>query len=133
MYECREITLAPEPMSIFELESFILSEDILDEDRKHRVLIMATELFDNIVRYAQCLKGTISFRMEAGGDSGFRFIIGYTSSNFDSLVECSRDSGRYYDETLRLYRGLGLVMCRNLARDIVFEPGTETDRIIVSL
>ncbi|MDR1748893.1 MAG: hypothetical protein LBR47_07520 [Spirochaetaceae bacterium] len=133
MNKAREITLAPEFISIFALEAFILADTILGGDRKNCILIMATELFDNIIRHAQGLKGDISFRMENGDDMGCRFFISYKSSNFGELVTCCSSSGLYYDEKLRLYRGLGLVMCRNLALEIGFEPGPETDRIIVSL
>ncbi|MDR2898023.1 MAG: hypothetical protein LBU99_04340 [Spirochaetaceae bacterium] len=144
MYKAYEIALAPEFVSTLALEAFIMTNDIPKGDKKDRVLIMATELFDNIVRHSRDLAGEISFRLEedvplregvpfSEGESGCRLIISYKSSNFEELMACSRCSARYYDQKLGLYRGLGLVMCRNLARDMVFEPGSEADRIIVSL
>lgn len=114
----RKICLAPELANLLRLETFISECAFLRESDKSRALLVATEYFDNIVRYSRRrfrLPVSITVSLRGGR---VRVCIGYSTRNFAELSGASGTTPPHYDAGSLRYRGLGLRMCRNLASSI---------------
>ncbi len=120
--------VAPDFASLDALERFVLSCPLLEGGERNRALIVVTEYFDNIVMHGKCPPGSlVSVRISRGrarGDAGqVRILISYRSETFGRMVEAHGSARPYYDRGSRRYRGLGLLMCRNIARNVTYKKG----------
>ena len=122
------VVLEAKGASILDFEDFADGLDFLTSRERDRLKIAGGEILDNIVKHAtpvrRCL---IRARAARRGDSillGFYF----RSPSFAAFVAIDAEGEAVaaeplFDPAHRRWRGIGLVMCRNLARKVVFRPG----------
>lgn len=131
---CR-ISLAPEFENLPALERFIFECDFLSQTEKNRSVLIATEYFDNIVSHSKpASSGCVTIFLSKNAATGKALIqIRYATLNFREMIRASRTTKPHYDTSDRRYRGLGLRMCGNLARDIKYRKGLLKSSIIIIL
>ena len=122
--------VAPDFANLTELERFVLACPVLDAGERNRALIVVTEYFDNIVMHGQCPPGSlVSVRvsrtrpLSARVPGSARVLISYRTPTFARMVATHGTAKPYFDPASRRYRGLGLLMCRNLAKDVSYRKG----------
>lgn len=126
------IRLAPRAESILRLEEFVDACSDLGGRVRMRLKIAATEVFENILmhnRSAFNLPVTMSLCFK---DTPRLYVRYYSLNVWSTSLPESRLTP-YYDPVTRRYRGLGLRMCSNLARGIVFRKGLFKRVIIIIL
>lgn len=114
------------------LDGFVRGLPFLSVDERDRVLIVASEIFDNIISYSSRLRcRSVAIRISKGRSLRLSFF--FKSSNFSAFAHSEKDSEkRYFDKEKSRYRGLGLTMCRNLTSSMSFRPGIGTDTVLVT-
>ena len=143
----RSVDLEARPFSILGFEDFVDSLDFLRTGERNRLKLAGGEILDNIVKHAPPPdSGRIRIRASRRGDSillGFyfrspvfaAFAAGFAGGSApDGSAGPGGSSGSaepLYDPAHRRWRGIGLLMCRNLARRVVFRPGELADRIFL--
>jgi len=125
------LRLRAKPVEIMRLDGFVRGLPFLSVDERDRVLIVASEIFDNVISYSSRLRcRAVTIRVSKG--TTLRLAFFFKSSNFSVFARSERDSEkRYFDKGKGRYRGLGLTMCRNLTGSMRFRPGIATDTVIV--
>jgi hypothetical protein len=129
--EWRSVTLAARPSSVLGFESFADGLDFLSRAERYRVKIAGGEIIDNIIKHASPVLG---FRLrarvrKARGTIALSFF--FRAPGFAAFCAGSVEPEPLFDPKRRRWGGLGLVMCRNLARRISFRPGEAMDRIFL--
>ncbi len=131
MQDLHQIVLDPCLSNILEIENLINSSEILTHHNKSAAaLIVATEVFDNIVEHAQMPDGE-KVCVSISENSYVEIEFSYKTSNFDELLEAVKHPKRYIDNVSHRYRGLGLLMVRNLVVDINYQYGSEKSSILI--
>ncbi len=116
------IRLAPEYSNIPVLESFIDNCRFLAPSARNRLTLIATEIFDNVVTHNRFpLRLPVSIAV--CGDESIRMRISYATLNFFEMVRANRTTSPHFDRESGRYRGIGLRMCRNLAKSLRFRAG----------
>ena len=115
------------------IEPFIRSIGFLDRGERNRLVIVATEIFDNIITHSRPPPGSrVIVRVRK--DSGLWLVFWFKSPDFARFAAAEgRDSRPYFDPESKRYRGLGLSMCRNLSQSIRFRHGERSDSIIIRI
>jgi len=95
-------------------------------------MLLATECFDNIVEHG---RGFSFCRVSIGISRSIatKIVLRYRARNFDEAIKASRSIEPYYDAVSRRYRGLGLLMCRNLSLSIIYKKGLFKSSIVIIL
>jgi hypothetical protein len=126
-------TLKAECASILEFERFADGLEFLRPALRLALKIAGGEIFDNIVKHGPPPAGGL-VTVRAGRRGGDLLLAFYFRS--PAFAAFAREGDRelrsaepLFDPAARRWRGLGLVMCRNLARKIRFRPGSALDRI----
>jgi hypothetical protein len=128
------VVLEAKTVSILDYESFVDNLLFLTERDRCRLKLAGGEIIDNIVTHAAPVRGG-RLIARAAHRAGSRYILlgfYFSSPSFDSIaVEAvNTDSAKpVFDSTHRRWRGIGMAMCRNLARRVSFRPGETMDRI----
>jgi hypothetical protein len=60
-------------------------------------------------------------------------FIKYPTRNFSDMVRASQSTKPYFDPETGRYRGLGLLMCRNLSSSIEYKKGLFKSSVIIIL
>lgn len=129
----RKICLAPKLANLLRLEEFIRECPFLDSSEKSRALLVTTEYFDNIVRYSKCwLYSFVSIEV-SHRRKGICIRIGYRTRNFGEMIAASDTTTPHYDIGSLRYRGLGLLMCKNIASSIRYRSLLFKSFIIINL
>lgn len=122
------------PASILDFERFADGLGFLSEPERDRLKLAGDEVLDNIIRHANPVsRSRIRARAALRGGTillGFYF----RARDFAAFAAGELDAASaepLYDAEHRRWRGLGLVMCRNLARKVSFRPGEMMDRIFL--
>jgi anti-sigma regulatory factor (Ser/Thr protein kinase) len=122
--------VAPDFANLDTLERFVLACPLLDVGERNRALLVVTEYFDNIVMHGKCPQGSlVSVRIsraragKAANGGTVRILISYRSPTFARMVASHGTARPYFDAASRRYRGLGLLMCRNIAKDVSYRKG----------
>lgn len=122
--------VAPDFANLDTLERFVLACPLLDGSERNRALLVVTEYFDNIVMHGKCPTGSfVSVRIVRARARGMatggtvRILITYRSPTFARMVAAHGTAQPYFDEASRRYRGLGLLMCRNIAKHVSYRKG----------
>ncbi len=133
MGDVKRLLLAPSFSNIIELENFIADLRISDsDDKKSAVLIVATEIFSNIVEHAYIPEGEkVLLEIKEGDFIGIKFS--YMTINFDDLLQALKNPHLYLDIISNRYRGLGLFMVNNLARHVDYKKSEYKSSICVIL
>ncbi len=124
--------MAPRAESILRLEKFIDTHSDLGGRERMRLKLAATEVFENILMHNRSLFN-MPVTMYLCQEASPRLYVRYYSLNVWSSSLPESRLTPYYDKTTRRYRGLGLRMCSNLARSIVFRKGLFKRVIIIIL
>jgi hypothetical protein len=142
MADLRRATIALDaaPSSILDFESFVEGLSFLSPRERCRLLVAGGEMLDNIVKHGSPLQGDrVVARVRRGreGESPppmIRLAFYFRARGFAAFAlddaECEPPEP-LFDPAHRRWRGFGLVMCRNLARRVVFRPGELMDRIFL--
>lgn len=128
------VVLEAKTVSILDYEDFVDGLLFLTERDRCRLKLAGGEIIDNIVKHAAPVRGGRLIARTARRAGSRYILLGFyfSSKNFDSIaVEAVKtDAAKpVFDPTHRRWRGIGLVMCRNLARRVSFRPGETMDRI----
>lgn len=126
------IHLAPRAESILRLEEFVDTCSGLGGKVRTRLKIAATEVFENILMHNRSLFN-LPVTMYLCQEETPRLYVKYYSLNVWSSALPESRLTPYYDPVTQRYRGLGLRMCSNLARSIVFRKGLFKRVIIIIL
>jgi anti-sigma regulatory factor (Ser/Thr protein kinase) len=131
------VVLEAIPSSILSFEDFIGSLAFLSPRERSRLKVAGGEILDNIVKHATPVdSGRIRARASRRGDSillGFYFRSPSFAAFAAGLVGGAESASAepLFDPARRRWRGIGLLMCRNLASRVVFRPGESMDRIFL--
>jgi hypothetical protein len=134
--EKAEATTVLEAMtsSVMGFEGFVDGLGFLSRPERDRLKVAGGEILDNIVKHASPVEGgRVVVRAARRGDSPFLGFY-FRSSGFAAFAASSASelaTKPLFDPAHRRWRGIVLVMCRNLARRVVFRPGESTDRIFL--
>jgi hypothetical protein len=120
--------------SILGYESFVDDLTFLSERDRCCLKLAGGEIFDNIIKHAAPVRGGRLITRAARRAGSRCILLGFyfSSKSFDSIaVEAAKteEAKPVFDPTRRRWHGIGLVMCRNLARRVSFRPGETMDRI----
>lgn len=127
----RTLILNPNLENIITIESFILAHEYLNEEEKNKLLIISSEIFENIVHHAKNTGNKIYLRVYKNRKSSL--IFWFKSTNFDLLISNINKTKIYYDNKERRYRGMGVRMCYNLSECIHYRITSRYNAISVSL
>lgn len=146
------IALEAASSSILSFEDFVRGLAFLSPRERYRLLLAGDEILDNIVKHAPPVDGDRIVarvrrmrpragpgeRAPMGGREGspspillgfFFRAPGFAAFAVDDAQGAAPEP--LYDPAHRRWRGIGLVMCRNLARRVAFRPGELRDRIFL--
>jgi len=127
----RSVVLDANPSSVLDFESFAEGLDFLSPVERHRVMIAGGEILDNLIREASPMDRR-KLRVRVTRRRGSVLLAFYfRSPGFAAFSAGSLEFEPLFDHLDRRWRGLGLLMCRNLARRIAFRPGELLDRIFL--
>lgn len=129
------VVLEARPDSIVAFELFVDSLDFLTGKERDRLKIAGSEVLDNIVKHASPIhRRRICARAALRGGSPLLAFY-FRSPSFAAFAagdgSWSTAAEPLFDPAHRRWRGIGLVMCRNLARKVCFRPGEAMDRIFL--
>jgi hypothetical protein len=128
------VALKAAPSSILAFEDFVGGLGFLAPRERDRLMLAGGEILDNIVKHASPVeRRRVVARVRRGGDSillGFYFRA-HSFAAFAAEDGLYADPEPFFDPAHRRWRGIGLVMCRNLARCVSFRPGELMDRIFL--
>ncbi len=128
----RQISLFPYLSNIIEIENLLNNVDFFDsESARCAAIIVCTEIFSNIVEHAEMTEGA-KISIEVKKESCVDVEFSYSSRNFDRLLQAVESPSPYFEKKLNRYRGLGLIMVKNLVQNIDYEKGKEKSYICVS-
>lgn len=105
--------------------------DFLRQGERNRLKLAGDEILDNIVKHAPPMKSSEVRSRASRSDGTILLAFYFRSPGFAAFATGYVESEPLYDPTHRRWRGIGLVMCRNLARRVVFRPGECMDRIFL--
>ena len=108
--------------------------DILSPKDRNRLKLAGGEILDNIVKHAippsnRGMRGRVRPARRLG-PVGFYFRSP-ASPSLPAATGPSPSREPFFDPAHRRWRGIGLVMCRNLSTRLVFRPGSRMDRIFL--
>ncbi len=133
MQTVQKILLSPYLSNIIEVENLLNRVDFFtSEADKSGAIIVCTEIFSNIVEHAEMTEGA-QISIEIKKESCIKVVFSYSTRNFDRLLEAIENPSPYFERKLNRYRGLGLIMVKNLVQNIEYKKGEEKSYIYVSL
>ena len=126
--------------AVMDFEDFVDALGFLSRAERDRLKLAGGEILDNIVKHASPVAGPSSGGIgriavraaRRAGSPGLAFY--FRSPAFSAFAASSASelaTKPLFDPAHRRWRGIGLVMCRNLARRVVFRPGEDMDRIFL--
>jgi hypothetical protein len=130
--EKRQESLSPVLANLTALEAFVRECDFLTPQERDKALLVASEYFENIVSYNRC---AVTRDVVVSVEKGKRLTVAlsYATCNFNELVRSSKSIRPHYDADIRRYRGLGLLMCKNIAKSIRYKKGLLNSKVLIIL
>jgi hypothetical protein len=126
------VRLAPDFANLSVLEEFVFSCPFLEGGERNRAVLLATEYFDNIVAHSRSIStGDVSVAVDKSARTSI--VLRYRTCNFSEMVRANRTTKPHFDLASGRYRGLGLLMCRNLASSIHYKKGLLKSSVIIIL
>jgi hypothetical protein len=128
------LALKAAPSSILAFEDFVDGLAFLSSRERNRLLLAGGEILDNIVKHSSpVLHNRIVARARKRRGSIYLCFYFRAPSFASFAAEDSLKAAAepLFDPSHRRWRGIGLVMCRNLARCVRFRPGELMDRIVL--
>ncbi len=118
--------------AVMSLEAFIDGLDFLARRERYRIKLAGDEILDNLVRHSAPLAGgSLSVRVSRRR-SGIALSFFFRSPKFAAFAARCSDPEPLFDATHRRWRGIGMVMCRNLSHSMKLRPGRFVDRIFLT-
>ncbi|HUW42077.1 MAG TPA: hypothetical protein VMV90_13815 [Rectinemataceae bacterium] len=125
------LVLDASPVSVLSFEDFADGLEFLSHRERDRLKLAGEEILDNLLRHSAPLEGGgIAVRAARRTDS-IALSFYFRSHGFASFASNGGAPLPIFDPLHRRWRGIGMVMCRNLARSISFRPGSLVDRIFM--
>jgi anti-sigma regulatory factor (Ser/Thr protein kinase) len=129
------IRLAPVPESVSAFEDFADGLSFLSERERGKLKLAGDEVLDNIIRHSAPLeRRRIVARAARRGESPYLifFFRSSSSESFAGFAAAYPEPAPLFDPARRRWRGMGLLMCRNLAEKVAVRHGGMMDRIILA-
>lgn len=133
--------LSSDREGVFAFEEFIDGLPFLSPREANAMKLAGGELFDNLIRHASPLDGN-SIRVRAAKrGSGPYLAFFFKSPRFApyALNHAAAGGGGqdpveepFFDPAIGRWRGIGLLMCRNLSSGLYLRSGSRLDRIYIS-
>ncbi len=121
MEKTQEIILEAKFSNILEIENMIMNSNLLkSKKKKMAALIASTEIFCNIVEHAKIIKNKTVYIYIRKNDL-IEIEFKYWTNNFDKLLKADKNPKPYLDLKAKRYRGLGLLMVKNLSFSVEYK------------
>jgi hypothetical protein len=133
--------LSPDREGVFAFEEFIDGLPFLSPREANAMKLAGGELFDNLIRHASPLDGNSVRLRAARRGSGPYLAFFFKSPKFEPYAlahAAAREGGQnlveepFFDPAIGRWRGIGLLMCRNLSSGLYLRSGARLDRIYIS-
>jgi hypothetical protein len=128
------IKIPNSPEAVMHFEAFVRSLAFLTEREKMPLLVAGDEVVDNLLNHGEVGRQGIRavVRKRANGISLGIFVQSHKRfAQFAACLDEDPPSGPRYNPQLRRWHGLGLTMCRNLARSVHYRAGERMDRVFL--
>ena len=131
----RCVVLDARPASVLAYEAFADGLDFLSPRERDRLKLAGGEILDNIVKHASPERRCRIHARAARRGGAILLAFYFRAPGFAAFAGGARPGTEpaepLFDPARRRWRGIGLVMCRNLARKIAYKPGETMDRIFL--
>ncbi len=120
--------------AVMHYEDFVRSIAFLGQREKNALIVAGDEVVDNLFTHGEIgRKGIYALvRRRAGGITLGLFVQSHGRfRDFATSLEGARPNGPRYNPKLGRWHGLGLTMCRNLARSVRYRAGERLDRVFL--
>jgi hypothetical protein len=133
--------LSPDREGVFAFEAFVEGLPFLSPREAASMKLAGGELFDNLIRHASPLEGNRVRLRAAKRRSGPCLAFFFKSPKFGRYAlehRAAEADGKgaleepFFDPLIGRWRGIGLLMCRNLSSGLYLRSGTTVDRIYIS-
>lgn len=129
--------IAPTYNNLVCLELFVLSISTLTSKEKNVCILVLTELIDNVISHSKppfWSKIKVSLKKE----EEIKIRISFISQNFKDFAKNYQKSKIKnqevkFNEELNRYSGIGLKMCNNMTKAIVYSSGLLRNSIFVTI
>ncbi|MGO8696072.1 MAG: hypothetical protein ACLQMF_20600 [Rectinemataceae bacterium] len=125
------LVLRAAPASVLDFEDFVEALGFLGRRERNRLKLAGDEILDNLVRHSAPLEGGGIIVRAARRKDRIVLNFFFRSPGFATFAASCGDPLPLFDEHHRRWRGIGMVMCRNLAISIRLVPGSLVDRIFM--
>lgn len=129
------VRLAPVSRSVPAFEDFVDGLGFLSSRERDRLKLAGDEILDNIIRHSAPVERRRILVRAARRGGAPRLLFFFRSSmppSFADFAASLPDTAPLFDPVRRRWRGMGLLMCRNLAEKIAVRHGAMMDRIFLS-
>ena len=126
------LAVAAGPEAAERYNSFIRTLGFIHSSEAHKLIVAGDEIIDNLLTHGETGRNGLHVLVHRQRHSlTLAFFIDSHRQFADFSYRFSRGviPAPYYDADSRRWRGMGLVMCSNLARQVVYRPGLVSDRI----
>ena len=127
----KDLVLNYNSKNVFKLEDFIWKLEGFNYLEKEKLIIIASEIFDNIISYAKKKNENIYIRIKKNKTISILFL--FFSENFEMFINKTQKKMVYYDPKTNRYRGLGMKMCYNLSQSIHYRITINYDAIRITI
>jgi hypothetical protein len=125
--------LAAKGAAVLDFESFVDDIAFLSDRERARVKLAGSEVFDNILKHATPARGSRVVARAARRPGDEALVLGFYFRSPTFTTGAAKAAQAYcqplFDHSSRRWRGIGIVMCRNLATSVAYRPGDSMDRI----
>ncbi len=128
------LRVTPGPAAFDEYDGFVRSLGFLTDSEACALIVAGDEIMDNLLTHGEISGAgvTVLVRKRASGLTLAFFVDSHPEfAAFASDLERIEASLPRFDERERRWRGLGLSMCRNVAKTIRYRPGLRVDRVFL--
>ena len=125
------IILEVKPGSVLTFEDFVDGLPFLSTRARDRIKLAGDEILDNILRHASPENSHGIHVRVARRVRSTILAFHFRAPLFAAFAASYGDFEPLFDPAHRRWRGLGLVMCHNLARKVSFRSGEMVDRIFL--
>jgi hypothetical protein len=129
------VRFAPVSRSVPAFEDFVDGLGFLSARERARLKLAGDEILDNIIRHSAPVERRRILVRAARRGGAPRLLFFFRSSTTPSFADFAAsfpDTVPLFDPVRRRWRGMGLLMCRNLAEKIAVRHGAMMDRIFLS-
>ncbi|PKL24043.1 MAG: hypothetical protein CVV47_12335 [Spirochaetae bacterium HGW-Spirochaetae-3] len=133
--ERSRIHVSPGPDAFDTYDGFVRSLGFLANSEACALIVAGDEIIDNLLTHGEVSEAgvTVLVRKRASGLTLAFFVDSHREfSEFASCLERVEASLPRFDERERRWHGLGLSMCRNVAKTIRYRPGLYVDRVFLT-